>query len=223
MRRILLGLITMAVASLVVASTAAAGGSWFRPTETDIQPGDSVTMVGFSGFGPDEGNVGDPFYGYLEIDPSQSLAEYPQVHPGMLPVGQITVTRTGEAGYAAYRLHLRFTVPSDLTPGLYNFMYCNDPCTDTFGELISGSPLAIGEFTRESAAEALGIEESELIEEGWSGSGIDPVDITNPLVADLVGQDQLALTGPARNDLAWLAIVFVGVGVAAIAAARRLT
>ena len=193
MRRSTFALVVLALL-VAVAAPASAGGSWFEPIETDIQPGDSVTMVGFSGFGPTQDPsvaADDPFYGWLEVDRNQrsnsEATGWPHPHDGMIPVGQITVTPTGQTGFQAYRLHLTFELPDDLPVGIYEFVHCNDPCTTSFGELLSGF-VAVGEQTVETVTDFFG--EGDPSE--WLPA---TADLDNPLVAELVELNELALTG----------------------------
>ncbi len=65
-------LVVVLVLAIAGAGQATAGGSWFYPIEENLQPGDSVTMVGFSGFA--SGGDDEAFFGYLELDPDTSVA-----------------------------------------------------------------------------------------------------------------------------------------------------
>ncbi len=202
MRR--LWIITVGAVLLVTVSPVWAGGSWFEPIETAIEPGDTVTIVGFSGFGP-QGDPGvtaeDAFFGYLEVDRSQRTGGYPDVHAGVVPIGQFTTTDTGLGGWQQYRLHLRFDVPADLEPGVYNVVHCNDPCTTTFGELLGGV-LQVG-----NPSEAVIRADAELPDDYDFGQWA-PVQasLDDPLVAELAEVGTLARTGPTSTAM----LVMVG-------------
>lgn len=223
MKRLAATVVTTALLVMVAAS-ASGGGSWFEPIESDIEPGDSVTMVGFSGFGPkNDPDVGpdDPFYAYLEVDRSQRSVDdtYPTMHDGMIRIGEFVTTDTGQAGFQRYRLHVTFTVPADLTPGVYDVHHCNDPCTTTFGELIGGF-IVVGDPTREAIAEWAGISVGQLDFQEWQPSRAS---LNDPLVSEVAVNadgDQLALTGTS----VWLALVggvaIVG-GVLAVTTSRK--
>jgi hypothetical protein len=81
------------------ASPAAAGGSWFDTVRDTHQPGDTVTLVGFTG-GGSQGWVEDgPFYGYLQAaDATATIVTGPRI-----PVGELTVDQTGRGGYLSPR------------------------------------------------------------------------------------------------------------------------
>lgn len=112
------------LASTWMGGPAQAGGGRLSPVEEHYEPGQTVTMVGYtSAEVPDE-----PFYAYL-------ADRY---------VGELVVRETGHGGYLRLRVSITFDVPEDLPAGDYELDYCGDPCTDRLlGDLIP-SPLSIG-------------------------------------------------------------------------------
>jgi hypothetical protein len=133
------------VAVLVAAEAAAAGGSWLSPVRDRYEPGDTVTLVGYgSGFGS-LGSVADgPFFAYLRrledphLVPNQfQMAPFtPQATD--LPLGQLLLEDTRRTDYAAYRVSLRFRLPSNLPAGRYGVIYCDATCTKGLGDLVGG-------------------------------------------------------------------------------------
>jgi hypothetical protein len=117
------------------ASPAAAGGSWFDTVRDTHQPGDTVTLVGFTG-GGSQGWVEDgPFYGYLQAaDATATIVTGPRI-----PVGELTLDQTGRGGYLSLRASITFTLPGDLAPGTYQFDYCNEGCHEKLGDLVGGA------------------------------------------------------------------------------------
>ncbi len=186
----------MTAVSLSAMSPAFAGGSWLEPIQADIRSGDVVTLVGFSGFGPREDpdvSPDDPFYAHVEVDESQRTGGYPNVHSGTLPLGRVVVTETGECCWQNYRLHITFRVP-ELPDGAYSVVVCNDPCTTNFGELIGGT-LFIGNTPRV---------QDQKFRQAF---------LNDPLVAELVGEQTLALTGPTRVHLVWFGFGLFAAGL----------
>ncbi len=150
MRLVRLVLMTALAASIVglAGRPAAAGGSsWFDSALDRYEAGQTVTMVGYTG-GGQLGWIDDgPFFGYLRVDPAASdqylKAEggelSPLLTPTDLPLGPLTLQLTGRGGYLSLRAAITFTLPAQLAPGSYGFLYCNDPCTTGLGDLIGGS------------------------------------------------------------------------------------
>lgn len=125
----------------VAAQPAAAGGSWLDPAKDRYEPGETATLVGYTG-GGQLGWVEDgPFFGYLRVDPAAAVAQeqWPAIVPSDLPLGQLILQETGRGGYLSLRAAITFTLPADLPPGTYEFVYCNDPCTTGLGDLIGGT------------------------------------------------------------------------------------
>ena len=128
------------VAVLPFAGPAAAGGSWFETTEKQYEPGDTVTISGWTS-GGQLGWVEDgPFYGYLRVvQPEPATIErWPVIAPMDVALGPLHIERVGKGGYAL-RASLTFVLPSQLAPGSYEFLYCNDPCTTGLGDLVGGT------------------------------------------------------------------------------------
>ena len=89
-----------------------------------------ATLVGYTaGPVPEE-----PFYAYLR--PMGAVED--------AYVGELAVEETGDAGYLHLRVSVSFQVPTQLDPGEYEVVYCDDPCTGAqLGDLVP-SPLSIG-------------------------------------------------------------------------------
>jgi hypothetical protein len=119
---------------LTGALPAAAGGSWFDPVHDSYEPGETVTLVGYTG-GGSQGWVEDgPFHGFLRAsDPAGTIPAGPP-----LDVGTLTLEHTGQGGYLALRASITFTLPEDLSAGTYQFDYCNEGCHEKLGDLVGG-------------------------------------------------------------------------------------
>lgn len=131
---------SLLILGLWLATQAGAGGSWLDPVLDRYEPGDRVTLVGYTGGGA-YGLADVAYFGYIvdRVD-----AEYLPISDDFEPisVGQIDLARTGHGGYLSYRAAITFAVPEDFDVGIYRFDYCNrsdGPCsTDDgrFGDLI---------------------------------------------------------------------------------------
>ena len=136
----------LALAAVVVGpEPAAAGGSWLSPVRDRYEPGDTATLVGYIGPGGTLGLVEDgPFFAYLrrlegplQVPNQLQMAPFtPQATD--LPLGRMLVQTTGRTDYAAYRVSLRFRLPSNLPAGRYGVIYCNATCMKGLGDLIGG-------------------------------------------------------------------------------------
>jgi hypothetical protein len=110
----------------------AGGGSWFMPVKDRYEPGEEVTLIGYTGSGSaDDG----PFFGHL-VAPVEPGEPIPSLR---LPLGEIRLEATGRIGYLALRASITFTLPDDLAPGLYLFEHCNRDCTQQLGDLVGGT------------------------------------------------------------------------------------
>lgn len=143
LRHLLVGFFALLAVALTSVGPAQAGGSWFYPVLDRYEPGDRVTLVGYSGGGT-QGWVDDaPFFGYLvgRVDDDWHLVDR-GVAP--LPLGEIDLAKTNHGGYLSYRAAISFDLPADSAPGLYRFDYCNNPVDGCgpedvrFGDLIGG-------------------------------------------------------------------------------------
>ena len=116
---------------------ASAGGGWLSPVQDRYEPGQEVTLVGYTqGPVPDE-----TFYAYLRRAGDGSL---PALDDSGRYVGELVVRETAHRGYLRFRVSVTFAVPATLAAGEYEVTYCDDPCTGQFlGDLVP-SPVSIG-------------------------------------------------------------------------------
>jgi len=129
-RRLPVVVVSLLAAALLLVGLgppAHAGGSWFRPVKDRSEPGEPVTLVGYTGGGTLGGVEDGPFDGYL-VTPDGAR----------LPVGRLDVRETGQGGYLTLRASITFTLPADLGPGVYEFHYCNAACDEGLGDIIGG-------------------------------------------------------------------------------------
>lgn len=225
--RAIASVLMVAMSVVAFAIPASAGGSWLRPIEKHIQPGDTITLVGFSGFEPGEGFVpedtgvtaNDRFWLYLDPKPDATDLDGFNVFEAaktQKPVGELIVTPTGQAGYQSYRLHVTFKVPEGTPTGFYDVRFCNDPCTvNIWGELVGGW-FVVGDFTKENLAEQSGISLQSV--EDWSKP---QANLSDPLVAELLDQSELALTGAPTIELALVAGALLSIGIITLRFSRR--
>lgn len=149
----------VAMALALAAGPALAGGSWLEAYELRYEPGDTVTMTGEVSVGQLGWLEDGPFFAYLRVDPDAAgeapTDRWPFVHATDLPLGELALTpQPGGSLFAA----ITFTIPADLEPGVYEVVYCNDPCTDGVGDLIGGF-VAVGVDNLVEQAAAAGKDE----------------------------------------------------------------
>ncbi|MGH9117603.1 MAG: hypothetical protein ACRD0A_06910, partial [Acidimicrobiales bacterium] len=133
----------LVLGSLVLASPAEAGGSWPSPVKDRYEPGEVVTIVGYTGVTP-----AGQYYGWLRVDPDAAYDPHPPpawpfVHETDLRVGNVVIERTAHGGWATWRASLSFPLPADLTTGEYEVVFCNDPCTQGLGDVV-GAVIHVG-------------------------------------------------------------------------------
>lgn len=121
------------------AAPASAGGSWFDTVQPSHEPGDSVTVVGYTGGGT-QGWVEDgPFFGWLTGNSGFTDADIGNDPSLRWFLGPLEIHETGIGGYTSLRVSMSFDLPTDLEPGVYGFNYCNHDCTEQIGDLIGGT------------------------------------------------------------------------------------
>lgn len=212
MARLVAAVICAVMMLLAWAPAATAGGSWFRPLSSDVQPGDTVTLVGFTGGGTLTGGRDDTYFGFLDLEPIDPATDEAPVDPARLDVGELTLTATGRLGSERWRMHVTFQLPEDLPQGSYWFHYGADGDTQVgFGDLIGGV-LAVGYPPSAEPGLDFGVHEAD-----------------DPLVADLVAEQiraqELALTGTDPDLVVLIGVTLAvagGLCLAGSAAARRL-
>lgn len=122
------------------AAPASAGGGRLSPVQDRYEPGQTATMVGYTGASTPAA-AGEPFYAYLR--PAGDAPGVPLLRSDIY-LGELVVERTAHLGYLQLRVSLTFDVPGDLVPGEYEVIYCDDPCSiPVVGDIVS-SPLSIG-------------------------------------------------------------------------------
>jgi hypothetical protein len=135
----------MAVLLVAVAAgsgPAVAGGGRMAPVRDRYEPGQSATLVGYTG-GPvlDPDLLDEPFYAYLRPVGDGSV---PALDDSGVYVGDLVLRKTGHRGYLELRVSVTFDIPENLPPGEYEITYCEDPCAGRFlGDLLP-SPVSIG-------------------------------------------------------------------------------
>jgi hypothetical protein len=146
------------------ATRAAAGGmDWLAPVEDRYEPGETVTMVGYTvrrtwDYGDADGDSNNldvldadvldwsdtgPFHAYLR-DPDS--ARQASVAPGDLDLGEPTVSATDHGDdfeNFAVRVAVTFTVPADLAPGEYIVYITDQTGTRNLGN-VGDSPVYVG-------------------------------------------------------------------------------
>ncbi|NNE73460.1 MAG: hypothetical protein HKN26_07345 [Acidimicrobiales bacterium] len=129
-------LVAFVVTGGMLAAPALAGGSWFDPVRDRYEPGETATMVGYTGGGA---------YGWVEDGPFSAYIALADPEFGELPsserieVGPIDLLETDAQGWLRLRASITFELPDDLLPGMYFMGYCNVDCTRQLGDLIGGN------------------------------------------------------------------------------------
>ncbi|HEY6533948.1 MAG TPA: hypothetical protein VIY72_16685 [Acidimicrobiales bacterium] len=183
-------LVACAIGGAVVlggAAPASAGGSWFDPVQDSYQPGDEVTLVGFTG-GGSQGWVEDgPFHGFL-VAGSELAGGLPGPDGFRLELGQLTLQETGHGGYLFLRASITFTLPADLAPGVYTFDYCNTGCVEKLGDLI-GATVHVGVAPAHPIVRSWPFDEPEI-------ANLDPAaELSGPDGSTTAGQVQAGRVG----------------------------
>jgi hypothetical protein len=153
-------LLTAGALALTADPAGAGGGDWLFPVDDSYDPGDRVTLAGYTqgvahAFGsgstdPDWRTPG-PYYAWLRVDPEAAQRDapanrWPYVHPTDLRLGLLAADERPDDGPIAgwtLRLTTTFRLPEDLAPAAYEVFVCNDPCTTTLG-WVMGALLDVG-------------------------------------------------------------------------------
>lgn len=148
-------LLAAALAFVVVGALgggAPAGAAPLAPVADRYEPGQTATLVGYTGAGSagwaDEG----PFRAYLSPANGDGAERL---------LGELTVVETGHDGWRALRASITFTVPDDVEPGSYTVAYCNAACTTGLGELQAGT-VSIGADPESPAVRVWSLDEPEI-------------------------------------------------------------
>ena len=181
-----LGVLVAALVALVAGSAgpASAGGGRLAPVQDRYEPGQTATLVGYTG-GPAAAVAGEPFYSYLRPAGEASGA-------GLLSsdvyVGELVTEETGRGGYLQLRVSLTFDVPEDLVPGEYEVIHCDDPCSERrLGDLVASSL-------------SIGVEPARRVIREWPRDEREVVNL--PPAALLVGPDYQITAGELRAGFA---------------------
>jgi hypothetical protein len=150
--------------TLMAATPASAGGGdSMYPDRDRYEPGQQVTLVGYTqpvatrltGNGPqnqpDWRELG-PWYAYLRIDSDAVERDArrdgdlsPWLHPTDLRLGQVLAEETSDPdALGSLRVGVTFRLPDGLRPDTYAVVVCNDPCTMTLGWLFDFSSVPVG-------------------------------------------------------------------------------
>ncbi len=126
---------------------AAAGGAFLALNEDFYVAGDVIrgkTMTWLkSTYG--NGHLDDgPYHAYLVR--RHEMPMLPPLPPDAIPVGPVHVDPRGNGRYGMATVE--FTLP-DLPPGRYWIAHCNDPCTETLGDLMA-TPLEVSSNATEA-------------------------------------------------------------------------
>jgi hypothetical protein len=150
--------------TLMAATPASAGGGdSMYPDRDRYEPGQQVTLVGYTqpvatrltGSGPQnqpDWRALGPWYAYLRVDSyvverdaQRDGGPSPWVHPTDLRLGHVMAEETSDTrALGALRVGLTFRLPDDLRPDTYAVVVCNDPCTMTLGWLFDFSSVPVG-------------------------------------------------------------------------------
>ena len=139
LRRVLPVLMLVIVQTIAIATAAYAGGTWMKTPDQEVAPGEEVDLVGYVGAADAPRVEESQWLARLNLAP---MPEHGSVEPRWMPLGPVTVERSGLGGYLEYRVSLTFTVPDVLEPGNYMIAVSNE-AGDYLGDLI-GASLAIG-------------------------------------------------------------------------------
>lgn len=146
-----------AVAAAVLASLLGAGappadaggGAWLTPARDRYEPGQAVTMIGYSSNDAaiyrDEMRDDGPFHVHLRPGADLVRPRAGDADPRTIVVaGEIAIeARPPDPMGRVARASVTFALPDDLAPGTYVTELCNEGCAQTLGDLIS-SPLHVG-------------------------------------------------------------------------------
>ena len=132
------------------ASTAAAGDAdTLSPARDRYEPGQIVTMIGYSGGDPQAWRT-TAYYGWL-----QASAEIEQGSGGPgLRVGRVTVEEVTPFWKGDLRVSIEFSLPRDLAPGLYFLDICDEACARRLGFFVPSTV-------------SVGVDPAEPVVRGW--------------------------------------------------------
>ncbi len=141
----------------------AGGGDAMYPDRDRYEPGQQVTLVGYTqpvatrltGNGPQnelDWRALGPWYAYLRVDSDavesdgpRDVGPSPWVHPTDLRLGKVLAAETLDPGApGSLRVGVTFRLPGELGPDTYAVAVCNDPCTMTLGWLFDFSSVPVG-------------------------------------------------------------------------------
>lgn len=216
---------------------AGAGGGHLAPVRDRYEPGQSATLVGYTG-GPvlDLALLDEPFYAYLRPAGDGSV---PALDDSGVYVGDLVLRETGRRGYLQLRVSVTFDIPESLPPGEYEITYCEDPCAGRFlGDLLP-SPVSIGVDPVRPVVRQWAPDEPEIanLPPGSGLSGLSPQAPPSSVAATTAPATSLPVavasappaptpTAPAGDDgdMAWplpTALVLASAACTALVLSRR--
>ena len=192
---------------------AQAGGGRLAPVRDRYDPGEVATLVGYtSGPAPEQ-----PFYAYLRAAGGPAGGWY---------VGELAVQETGRGGWLGLRVTVRFEVPAEAEPGLYEVSYCDDPCTGALLGDVVDSPVSVGVGPVRPVIREWPLDEPEianlagdalLVGPGYARTAADvrsppapppasapaPVPAAPPVAVTVTVPVEVPVPVPATDDMAW--------------------
>lgn len=134
MRRTLFAAVVAAFTVISIVP-ALAGGSWLDPSWERVEAGERIELSGFVSHGQLGWIEDGPFYTYLRGDEyGQVLDESSGGIKTDVPLGVLHA----EPRARGVQVSTDFVLPTDIPPGEYWVLVCNEPCTTGLGDLIGG-------------------------------------------------------------------------------------
>ena len=130
MRRIVLALVVALGLTLGGSAAPAHGGANLHPVQDRYEPGDIATYVGYV--------VPSSAGGWVDDGPYFTWAT-PAGAGDRVLLGQPSWAPAPALGPRVLRVSITFAVPTDLTPGHYELMTCNERCGKGLGDLAGGT------------------------------------------------------------------------------------
>ncbi len=121
--------------TIISMAPAGAGGSWLDPSWVRVEAGEHIELSGFVSHGQLGWIEDGPFYAYLRGDTyGEVITEGFGGTETDVPLGKLNAA----AQSTGIQVSADFVLPTDMPPGEYWVLVCNDPCTTGLGDLIGG-------------------------------------------------------------------------------------